>query len=209
MANAPLTPAVFHILLALADGPLHGYAIMQAVESHRRRRDGPGHDLRNARAAGKRGHGEGGGRLRADDRRRLFALQPAGRRRCAKRRGGCRDWSRWCRPGDSCRASRRWPAHRFSRAAYRLLLRAYPREFRERFGDDLQADFVEMLDARGRGARLAPRVCRSAVRRSADCRRRDGRAWTDRAHRRPHQSRRRILDALAPLRSPAGACARW
>ena len=30
---APLTPAVFHILLALADGPLHGYAIMQAVES--------------------------------------------------------------------------------------------------------------------------------------------------------------------------------
>jgi DNA-binding PadR family transcriptional regulator len=29
---APLTPAVFHILLALADGPLHGYAVMQAVE---------------------------------------------------------------------------------------------------------------------------------------------------------------------------------
>src|SRR5258708_8426885 len=27
-----LTPAVFHILLALADGPRHGYAIMQAVE---------------------------------------------------------------------------------------------------------------------------------------------------------------------------------
>src|SRR4051812_32785042 len=30
---APLTPAVFHILLALAEGPLHGYAIMQAVEA--------------------------------------------------------------------------------------------------------------------------------------------------------------------------------
>jgi DNA-binding PadR family transcriptional regulator len=27
-----LTPAVFHILLALADGPKHGYAIMQEVE---------------------------------------------------------------------------------------------------------------------------------------------------------------------------------
>jgi DNA-binding PadR family transcriptional regulator len=27
----PLTPAVFHILLALADGELHGYAIMQEV----------------------------------------------------------------------------------------------------------------------------------------------------------------------------------
>ena len=29
---SPLTPAVFHILLALSEGPLHGYAIMQAVD---------------------------------------------------------------------------------------------------------------------------------------------------------------------------------
>ena len=29
----PLTPAVFHILLVLADGEKHGYAIMQEVES--------------------------------------------------------------------------------------------------------------------------------------------------------------------------------
>jgi putative ABC transport system permease protein len=40
--------------------------------------------------------------------------------------------------------------HRLSRAAYRCLLRAYPREFRERFADDLQADFAEMIEARGR-----------------------------------------------------------
>ncbi len=30
--QGPLTPIVFHILLALSDGPLHGYAIMKAVE---------------------------------------------------------------------------------------------------------------------------------------------------------------------------------
>jgi DNA-binding PadR family transcriptional regulator len=30
-ARLPLTPAVFHILLALADGEKHGYAIMQEV----------------------------------------------------------------------------------------------------------------------------------------------------------------------------------
>ena len=30
----PLTPAVFHILLALADGEKHGYAIMQEVGAH-------------------------------------------------------------------------------------------------------------------------------------------------------------------------------
>src|SRR3954466_11202086 len=32
-ALLPLTPAVFSILLALADGEKHGYAIMQAVEA--------------------------------------------------------------------------------------------------------------------------------------------------------------------------------
>ncbi len=31
-AFLPLSPAEFQILLALGDGPLHGYAIMQAVE---------------------------------------------------------------------------------------------------------------------------------------------------------------------------------
>ena len=30
----PLTPVVFHILLALVDGPRHGYAIMQDVNRH-------------------------------------------------------------------------------------------------------------------------------------------------------------------------------
>lgn len=40
----PLTPAVFHILLALADGPKHGYVIMKEVEAvtEGRIRMGPG-----------------------------------------------------------------------------------------------------------------------------------------------------------------------
>ena len=35
-ASLPLTPALFHVLLALADGEKHGYGIMQAVaaETH-------------------------------------------------------------------------------------------------------------------------------------------------------------------------------
>lgn len=40
--HAPLTPAVFHVLLALADGPLHGYAIMQRVEETSGLEMGPG-----------------------------------------------------------------------------------------------------------------------------------------------------------------------
>ncbi|MBA2301086.1 MAG: ABC transporter permease, partial [Acidobacteria bacterium] len=39
--------------------------------------------------------------------------------------------------------------HLLSRAAYRAFLRTYPREFRERFADDLEADFTRMIDARG------------------------------------------------------------
>lgn len=33
-AHQTLTPVVFHVLLALADGPRHGYAIMKDVEGH-------------------------------------------------------------------------------------------------------------------------------------------------------------------------------
>jgi DNA-binding PadR family transcriptional regulator len=38
----PLTPVVFHVLLALADGPLHGYAIMKRVEEDSGISMGPG-----------------------------------------------------------------------------------------------------------------------------------------------------------------------
>jgi hypothetical protein len=43
-ALLPLTPAVFHILLALAGGERHGYAIMQevAASTHGQMRLGPG-----------------------------------------------------------------------------------------------------------------------------------------------------------------------
>ena len=40
--SPPLTPAVFHILLSLADGPLHGYAIMKSVERDSGITMGPG-----------------------------------------------------------------------------------------------------------------------------------------------------------------------
>jgi len=34
LAHQPLTPVVFHVLLALAAGARHGYAIMKDVEGH-------------------------------------------------------------------------------------------------------------------------------------------------------------------------------
>jgi DNA-binding PadR family transcriptional regulator len=82
--QVPLTPAVFHILLALADGPLHGYGIMQAVElsAFGEPAMGPGTiygSLQRMEEAGLVKEQA----ARTDDRRRVFALQPAGRRALA------------------------------------------------------------------------------------------------------------------------------
>ena len=41
---------------------------------------------------------------------------------------------------------------RLSIRVLRLLLAAYPREFRERFGADLERDFADLLETRGAGA---------------------------------------------------------
>jgi DNA-binding PadR family transcriptional regulator len=83
-SQSPLTPAVFHILLALADGPLHGYGIMQAVDVSASGEPalGPG------TIYGSLQRMEDAGLVkelaaRTDDRRRVFALQPAGRRALA------------------------------------------------------------------------------------------------------------------------------
>jgi len=82
--QVPLTPAVFHILLALAEGPLHGYGIMQAVELSASSEPsmGPGTiygSLQRMEEAGLVKELA----ARTDDRRRVFALQPAGRRALA------------------------------------------------------------------------------------------------------------------------------
>ena len=77
----PLTPAVFHILLALADGPRHGYAIMQAVEETAgpEMRMGPGTIYGSLQRMEEAGLVREVSRGR-QDRRRLFVLQPFGRR---------------------------------------------------------------------------------------------------------------------------------
>jgi DNA-binding PadR family transcriptional regulator len=99
-----LTPAVFHILLALADGPLHGYAIMQAVEQS------AGSDVRMGPGTiyGSLQRMEEAGLVRElpsrrDDRRRLFTLQPAGRRALAS------EAQRLARLADLVRARRLLP----------------------------------------------------------------------------------------------------
>jgi len=40
--SEPLTPAVFHVLASLANGPLHGYGIMKQVEKDSGLEMGPG-----------------------------------------------------------------------------------------------------------------------------------------------------------------------
>lgn len=68
--QTPLTPAVFHVLLALSDGALHGYGIMKRVEAESGLSMGPGTvygSLQRLTDAGwvREGHDPG-----ASDRRR-------------------------------------------------------------------------------------------------------------------------------------------
>ena len=82
----PLTPAVFQILLALADGERHGYAIMQevALVSGGKMRLGPGNLYRTLRGLREQGLVEESDErpdpAEDDIRRRYYRLTAFGRR---------------------------------------------------------------------------------------------------------------------------------
>lgn len=85
--DAPLTPQVFHILLALGDGPAHGYAIMGEVETRTAGavRLGAGTLYGAIRRLRERGWieelaGAPDGEGSEDERRRYYRLTEAGRR---------------------------------------------------------------------------------------------------------------------------------
>ncbi|HEX9037299.1 MAG TPA: PadR family transcriptional regulator [Ktedonobacterales bacterium] len=84
--HAPLTPAVFHILLALAGGERHGYAIMQEVrrQSGGQMRLGPGTLYGSLRRLLEEGLIEEMDSrpdpALDDERRRYYRLTPEGRR---------------------------------------------------------------------------------------------------------------------------------
>lgn len=82
---APLTPAVFHILLALTGGRKHGYAIMKEVaeDGGGSLRMGPGTlygSLQRMTVAGLVEETEEADETDGDERRRYYQLTSAGRR---------------------------------------------------------------------------------------------------------------------------------
>src|SRR6185437_1305953 len=98
-AEAPLTPAVFHIMLALADGERHGYSILREVERYTegRLKLGPTtlyRSIRQMLAAGYIEESEARPDPDLDDeRRRYYRLTDAGDAWRWPRRGG---WRGWC-----------------------------------------------------------------------------------------------------------------
>lgn len=77
--HVPLTPAVLHVLLALAEGPLHGYAVMRRVEEDSGIEMGPG----TVYGSIQRLEDQGLVREREDRggaRRRVYELTPSGRK---------------------------------------------------------------------------------------------------------------------------------
>lgn len=77
----PLTPAVFHILLALSRGPLHGYAVMKRAEEESGMGMGPGTVYGSLHRLEQAGWVSVGAEDHRDVRRgRLFHLTDTGRR---------------------------------------------------------------------------------------------------------------------------------
>lgn len=86
MPSLPLSPAWFHLLLALSTGDRHGYALMEAVasDSGGQVRLGPGTLYGALKRLLELGFVEESGRRPGpaldDERRRYYRLTPAGRR---------------------------------------------------------------------------------------------------------------------------------
>ncbi len=138
----PLPTATFHILMALAEGDRHGYAIIQDVEARTRGRLrlSPGTLYRSVQRLLEQGLLSEPRTRPApeldDERRRYYrvtALRPGG----GARRGGAADGSRADGPGDRARAAAG------VMRAYRLLLRLYPVSFRREYGAELRQAFAQ------------------------------------------------------------------
>ena len=79
--HAPLTPAVFHVLLALSDGAKHGYAVMRQVEEESGLEMGPGTVYGSLGRLVDAGWVEDAGVDETDARRRsLYRMSAEGRR---------------------------------------------------------------------------------------------------------------------------------
>ena len=142
--GGPLTPAVFHILLALADGPLHGYGIMQSVKETADLEMGPGTIYgsiqRMEEATLVREVAAGEVAENSDARRRYYDLTDEGRAALTaeseRRRPHRRDRARQ-------EAHPRWRLDTVNELLYRILLLTYPPGFRRKFGAAMAADFGE------------------------------------------------------------------
>jgi DNA-binding PadR family transcriptional regulator len=78
-SHTPLSPIVFHVLLAIADGHEHGYAIGKAVEETSGLRVGPGTIYGSLQRMERDGL-VAESADRADERRRPFVMTEEGRR---------------------------------------------------------------------------------------------------------------------------------
>ena len=84
LPRRPLTPTVFHILLALVDGPVHGYRIMLDVQERSDDQVGLGLGtlygaIDRMATAGLIEASPGPAGARGEKRRRYYALTPSGR----------------------------------------------------------------------------------------------------------------------------------
>jgi len=154
ISNQPLTPAVFHILLALADGEKHGYGIMKDVEDQTsgQIKMGPGTlygSIKRMLAVGLiEETDERPDPALDDERRRYYRLTTQGRRWLPPRAGDLYERSKW-RNKKGCLSIQRgalmkresWVAG--SRRLYAWLLKLYPKDHVEEYGAAMLQVFTD------------------------------------------------------------------
>ncbi len=164
--STPMPPAVFYVLLALVDGPSHGYGLMRAARSqaHGTLRLGTGSFYRHLAALIDDGLIAETAPPRDDDPRRGRSIQahgsrPAGARRRTSAAHRSAGRARLARSGVASRPRMTSPTPGDRAKAdrvYALLLHAYPTAFRARFEISMRDTFAhEHAAARARGSRAA------------------------------------------------------
>ena len=154
-ALLPLPPVTFHILVALAEDDLHGYAIMREVAERTggALKLGAGTLYRSIQRMLEQGLISEATTRPApeldDERRRYYRLTPFGR---AGRHGG----SRTTGADGQTRARERARAGEVVMLLYRALLHLYPASFRAEYGEEMAAIFRRRLrDANNGFSRVA------------------------------------------------------
>jgi hypothetical protein len=162
----PLTPAVFHILLALSTGERHGYAIMKQVEADSQGQVtmGPGTlygSLKRMLDAGLVQESDKRVDPKMDDERRTITRSPAWALKHLQPSSSAISVSSPSRNNGSYSQRHLSMMHEreIVQTLYKRLLTLYPRTFKERLGESMEQTFQDLWNEKRQTKKDCSALC--------------------------------------------------